>query len=51
MVTDTFSQAEAVKVEIADKETEVMERIKIGSNKVCVGNDLAKNNMTFSQES
>ena len=28
-----------------------MERIKIGSNKICIRNDLAKKNMTFSQES
>ena len=28
-----------------------MERIKIGSNKKCIRNDLAKKNMTFSQES
>ena len=31
--------------------TEVMERINIGSNKMCVRSDLAKKNMMFSQES
>ena len=68
MITDTFSQAEAVKEEISEKEditdmvsqieavkeeanTEVIERIKIGSNKLCIREDVAKENMMFSQES
>ena len=42
------SQIEAVKEEA---KTEVMERIKIGSNKICIRNDLARKNMMFSQES
>ena len=46
-VTDTFSQIEAVK---AEANTEVMERIKIGSIKLCIHSDLAKKNMMFSQE-
>ena len=41
-------QIEAVKEEA---NTEVMERIKIGSNKICIRNDQPKKNMTFSQES
>ena len=31
--------------------TEVMERINIGSNKICIRSDLTKKNMMFSQES
>ena len=49
--TDTFSHAGAVKEEIAEKNTDVMERINIGSNKICTREDLAKENMMFSQES
>ena len=51
VITDTFSQAEAVKEEMAEKNTEVIERIKIGSNNICNREDLAKENMMFSQES
>ena len=51
VITDTFSHAEAVKEEIAEKNTEVIESIKIGSNKICIRADLAKENMMFSQES
>ena len=51
VITNTLSQAEAVKEEIAEKNTEVIERIRIGSNKICVREDLAKENMMFSQES
>ena len=47
-ITDMASQIEAVKEEA---NAEVMERIKIGSNKICIRSDLAKNNMMFSQES
>ena len=46
-ITDMVSQIEAVKEEA---NTEVMERIKIGSNKICIRDDLAKKNMMFSQE-
>ena len=47
-ITDMVSQIEAVKEEA---NTEVMERMKIGSNKMCSRSDLAKKNMMFSQES
>ena len=47
-ITDMVSQIESVTEE---SKTEVMERIKIGSNKICIRNDLAKKNMLFSQES
>ena len=47
-ITDMVSQIEAVKEEA---NTEVMERINIGSNKICIRSDLAKKNMMFSQES
>ena len=48
-ISPTWSHRfEAVKEEA---NTEVMERIKSGSNKFCIRNDLAKKNMTFSQES
>ena len=42
------SQIEAVKEEA---NTEVMERINIGSNKIGIRSDLTKKNMMFSQES
>ena len=45
---DMVSQFEAVKEEM---NTEVMDRIEMCSNKNCIRNDLAKKNMTFSQES
>ena len=48
VITDTFSQAEAVKAEIAEANTELIERIKMLSNKICMRNDLAKKNMMFS---
>ena len=47
-ITDMVSQIEAAKEEA---NTEMMERIKIGLNKICIRNDLAKKNMMFSQES
>ena len=47
-ITDMVSQIEAVKEEA---NTGVMERIKIGSNNICIRSDLAKKNMMFSQES
>ena len=45
-IIDIVSQIEDVKEEA---NTELMERIKIGSNKICIRNDLAKKNMMFSQ--
>ena len=47
-ITDMVSQIEAV-LQVAN--TEVMERMKIGSNKICLRNDLSKKNRMFSQES
>ena len=47
-ITDTISQTEAVKEEAS---TEAIDKIKIGSNKICIRNDLAKKNMMFSPES
>ena len=49
--TNALSQAEAVKEEIAETNTKAIERIKIGSTKICIREDLAKKNMMFSQES
>ena len=40
-----------VKEELIDTNTEDIERIKIGSNKVCIREDLAKEKMVFSKES
>ena len=42
---------EAVKEELTDTNTQATERIKIGSNKICIREDLAKEKMVFSQES
>ena len=43
---------EVVKEELTDTKTKAIERIKIGSNKICVyRGDLAKEKMVFSQES
>ena len=47
-ITETISQTEAVKEE-ANKEA--IDKIKMGSNKICIRNDLAKKNMMFSPES
>ena len=41
-ITDTFSQAEAGKEEIAEANAEVIERIKMGSDKICIRNDLGE---------
>ena len=49
--TKTLLQSEAVKEELTDTTTKAVERIKIGSNKNCIREDLAKENMMFSQES
>ena len=48
---NAFLQAEAVKEEIAETNIKAIKRIKIGSKKVCVREDLAKEKMVFSQES
>ena len=45
--TDALVKNEAVKEEIAEKNTEVIEKIKIGSNNICVRKDLAKEEMVF----
>ena len=49
--TDALLKSEAVKEEIAETNTKAIERIKSGSNKICVREDLAKEKMMFSQES
>ena len=41
-VTDTISQTDAVK---EDANTEAIDNIKVGSNKICIRNDLAKKNI------
>ena len=41
----------SVKEELTDTNTKDIERIKIGSNKICIREDLAKENMMFSKES
>ena len=51
MFTNTFSPAEAVIEAIAEKNTEVSERIKNDSNNICIREDLTKENMMFSQQS
>ena len=47
-ITDTISQTEAVKEEA---NTETIGKIKTGSSKICIRNDLAKKNNMFSPES
>ena len=42
---------EALKKEFTDTNTEAIERIQIGSNKLCIREDLAKEKMVLSQES
>ena len=49
--TNAFSESEAVKEEIAETNTKAIERIRIGSNKICIRENVAKENMMFSQES
>ena len=39
-----------MKEEIALTKTKAIQRIKIGSNKICIREDLAKENMMFSRE-
>ena len=50
-ITHAFSQAEAGKEEIAEANTEVIERIKMGSDKICIRNDMTKKNVMFNQDS
>ena len=47
-ISDTISRTDAVKEEA---NTEAIDKIKMGSNKICIRNDLAKKNMMFSPES
>ena len=48
--TDALVKTEAVK-ELSETNTKAIERIKTGSNKICVREDLAKEIMMLSQES
>ena len=48
--TTALLEREAVKEIIAETKTKAIERIKISSNKICIREDLAKENMMFSQE-
>ena len=47
----TLEKNEAVKEELTDTNTKAVERIKIGTNKTCIREDLAKERMVFSEES
>ena len=49
--TNAFLLAEAVKGETAETNTKAIERSTIGSNEICIREDLEKDNMMFSQES
>ena len=49
--TDALVKNEAVKEELTDAFTKPIEVIQIGSNKICIREDLAKEKMVFSQES
>ena len=49
--TDAFSKIEVVKEELTDTNTKAIERIKIGSDKICFREDLTKEKMVFSKES
>ena len=49
--TNALLKNEAVKEEITETKTKAIERIKSGSHKICVREDLAKEIMMFSQES
>ena len=46
----SFLKNEAVREEFTDTNTKTIERIKIGSSKNLFREDLAKENMVFSQE-
>ena len=49
--TQAFSKDETVKEEFTETKTEEIERIELGSNKICIRDDLVKNTMMFSEES
>ena len=49
--TDALVKNEAVKEQLTDTKTKAIERIKMGSNKICIRQDQAKEKMVFSQES
>ena len=49
--TNVLVKNEAVKEELTDTNIKAIERIKIGSNKICIRADLAKKKMVFIQES
>ena len=49
--THALLKDENVKEEIAETNTEAIERVKIGSNKICIRQDLAKGKMVFGLES
>ena len=49
--TNAFLQNEAVKEELTDTNTKAIERVKIGSNNICIREDLANVKTVFSQES
>ena len=48
---DAFSKNEDVQEERAETNTKVIERIKCGSNKICIREDLAKEKMVLSLSS
>ena len=48
--TNALVKNEAVKEELTDTNSKAIERIKIGSIKICTREDLAKEKMAFSQE-
>ena len=49
--TDAFLKNEALQEELTDMNTKIIERIKVGSKKICIREDLAKDKMVFSQQS
>ena len=49
--THAFLKDDAVKNEFKETNTKAIERIKSGSNKICICDDLAKGKVVFSQES
>ena len=51
VTTNALVKNEAVKEELTDTITKAIERINIGSNKICLRQDLAKEKMVFGQES
>ena len=49
--TDALLKSEAVKEEITETNTKATERIKSGSNQICIREDLVKEKIMFSRES